>query len=126
MDIFDIGEIKTKLNLFLKRFKSCAADKRARNYFRLYVSGLISNLPRKIAKPSRCNASMDVPLDDLLLTAFSRWRVERSFQDTKQKIGLDHYEGRNYQGLIRHLLLCSLAYYCSSDVSKTLAFRRLL
>jgi SRSO17 transposase len=57
------------------------------------------------------NASQDVPLDDLLLTAFSRWRVERTFQDSKQKLGLDHYEGRSYTGLIRHLLLCSLAYY---------------
>ena len=57
------------------------------------------------------NASKDVSLDDLLLTAFCRWRVERSFQDTKQKLGLGDYEGRNGQGLIRHLLLCSLMYY---------------
>jgi FOG: Transposase len=56
------------------------------------------------------NASQDAPFDDLLLAAFSRWRVERTFQDSKQKLGLDHYEGRNYTGLIRHLLLCSLAY----------------
>ena len=57
------------------------------------------------------NAPADVSLDDLLLVAFSRWRVERSFQDTKQKLGLGHYEGRNYQGLIRHLLLCTVTYY---------------
>ncbi len=47
----------------------------------------------------------------LALAAFSRWRVERSFQDGKQKLGMDHYEGRTYAGLIRPLLLCSLAYY---------------
>jgi SRSO17 transposase len=57
------------------------------------------------------NAPEDVPLDDLLLVAFSRWRVERSFQDTKQKLGLGDYEGRCYTGLLRHLLLCSLSYY---------------
>jgi SRSO17 transposase len=56
-------------------------------------------------------APAEVPLDNLLLAGFSRWRVERSFQDTKQKLGLGDYEGRCYTGLIRHLLLCSLAYY---------------
>jgi SRSO17 transposase len=57
------------------------------------------------------NASAEEPLDNLLLAGFSRWRVERSFQDTKQKLGLGDYEGRCYTGLLRHLLLCSLAYY---------------
>ena len=51
------------------------------------------------------NASSDVPLDNLLLAGFSRWRVERSFQDTKQKLGLGDFEGRTYTGLLRHLLI---------------------
>ena len=78
---------------------------------RLIVARNVMNEKEEEIKFFVSNASMDVPLDDLLLTAFRRWRVERSFQDTKQKLGLDHYEGRNYQGLIRHLLLCSLTYY---------------
>jgi SRSO17 transposase len=57
------------------------------------------------------NAPADEPLDHLLLAGFSRWRVERSFQDTKQKLGLGDYEGRCYTGLMRHLLLCTLSYY---------------
>jgi SRSO17 transposase len=61
------------------------------------------------------NTPEDTPIDDLLLAAFSRWRVERSFEDTKQKLGLGHYEGRHYTGLIRHLLLCSLLYYFLQD-----------
>jgi len=60
MDLFDIGEIKTKLTLFLKRFKSCAADKRARNYFRLYTAGLISNLPRKNCEAIALQAEVPV------------------------------------------------------------------
>ena len=57
------------------------------------------------------NAPAEEPLDHLLLAGFSRWRVERSFQDTKQKLGLGDYEGRCYTGLVRHLLLSSLSYY---------------
>jgi SRSO17 transposase len=38
----------------------------------------------------------------LLLVAFSRWRIERCFEDSKTELGLDHYEGRNYEGMMRH------------------------
>jgi len=78
---------------------------------RLIVARNVMNEKEEEIKFFVSNAPADVSLDDLLLTAFSRWRVERSFQDTKQKLGLGDYEGRNYQGLIRHLLLCSLTYY---------------
>ena len=36
---------------------------------------------------------------------FSRWRVERCFEDQKSEIGLDQYEGRRYRGLKRHMIL---------------------
>jgi len=78
---------------------------------RLIVARNVMNEEEEEIKYFVSNAPTDVSLDDLLLVAFSRWRIERSFQDTKQKLGLDHYEGRNYQGLIRHLLLCAVTYY---------------
>jgi SRSO17 transposase len=34
------------------------------------------------------------PIATLVDTAKLRWRIERDFQDLKQEIGLDHYEGR--------------------------------
>jgi len=79
--------------------------------FRLIVARNVMNEQSEEIKYFVSNASAEVPLDHLLLAGFSRWRVERSFQDTKQKLGLGDYEGRCYTGLIRHLLLCSLAYY---------------
>jgi SRSO17 transposase len=78
---------------------------------RLIVARNVMNEREGESKYFVSNAPAEIPLDNLLLAAFSRWRVERSLQDTKQKLGLDHYEGRNYQGLIRHLLLCSVTYY---------------
>ncbi len=56
------------------------------------------------------NAPEETPVTTLLLVAFSRWRVERCFQDQKQDIGLDAWEGRRYLGLKRHLILSSISY----------------
>ncbi len=56
------------------------------------------------------NAPAETSVGQLLLVAFSRWRVERCFQDQKQDIGLDAWEGRRYIGLKRHLILSSVSY----------------
>jgi len=60
MDLFDIAEFRTKLRQFLNRFQSCAADKRARDYFRMYTTGLISNLPRKNCETIALQANVPV------------------------------------------------------------------
>jgi SRSO17 transposase len=52
------------------------------------------------------NASADAPLERLLRIAFMRWNVEHGFRVSKTEIGFDHYEGRNYTGMMRHMLLC--------------------
>jgi len=56
------------------------------------------------------NAPADTSVETMLLVAFSRWRVERCFQDQKQEIGLDQWEGRHYLGLKRHLILSCVSY----------------
>jgi SRSO17 transposase len=56
------------------------------------------------------NAEEGTPIRHLLLVAFSRWRIERCFEDQKGEVGLDHYEGRRWLGLQRHLVLSSLSY----------------
>jgi SRSO17 transposase len=39
-----------------------------------------------------------------------RWRIERDYQELKQKIGLGHYEGRGWTGFHHHGTLCIAAY----------------
>jgi SRSO17 transposase len=56
------------------------------------------------------NAPDDTPTATLLRVALTRHRVERCFQDQKSELGLDHYEGRTYTGLIRHLYLTLVSY----------------
>ena len=56
------------------------------------------------------NAPPETGVGTLLLVAFSRWRVERCFEDQKSEIGLDQYEGRRYLGLKRHLIISCVSY----------------
>lgn len=56
----------------------------------------------------------------LLQVAFTRWRVERCFQDDKREVGLDHYEGRRYIGLKRHLILSAVSLLFLSQLNQQL------
>ena len=50
------------------------------------------------------------PIAALVDTTKLRWRIERDFQDLKQEIGLDHYEGRGWRGFHHHAALSIAAY----------------
>jgi SRSO17 transposase len=39
-----------------------------------------------------------------------RWMVEQGYQQMKEELGLDHFEGRSWQGFHRHATLVMLAY----------------
>jgi SRSO17 transposase len=56
------------------------------------------------------NAPAETRVEVLLLVAFSRWRIERCFEDQKGEVGLDHFEGRRWLGLQRHLVLSAVSY----------------
>lgn len=47
----------------------------------------------------------DEPLSRVLRVAFRRATVEYRFRVAKSEAGLTHYEGRQYVGLLRHLIL---------------------
>ena len=56
------------------------------------------------------NAAPQTPVATMLLVGFSRWHVERCFEDQKGEVGLDHYEGRRYLGLKRHLMISAVSF----------------
>jgi SRSO17 transposase len=52
----------------------------------------------------------DTPLERLVQLAHARWTIEQFYEDAKGECGLDHYQGRRWDGLHRHLALVMLAY----------------
>ena len=56
------------------------------------------------------NAPAGVPIERLLHVAFSRWHVERIFQDEKDQLGLDQFECRRYVAVVRHLILTAISH----------------
>ena len=51
-----------------------------------------------------------MPTRGLIRLAKLRWRVERDYQEMKQEIGLDHFEGRTWRGFHHHAALCAAAH----------------
>jgi SRSO17 transposase len=56
------------------------------------------------------NAPESTACETLLLVAFSRWRIERMFEDSKTELGMDHFEVRKYLSIQRHLVLTCVSH----------------
>ncbi len=56
------------------------------------------------------NAPAAVSVETLLRVAFSRWRIERMFEDSKDELGIDHFEVRKYLSIQRHLILTCVSH----------------
>ena len=56
------------------------------------------------------NLPAGTALRTLAATIKARWICEQAHQQLKEELGLDHFEGRSWQGLHRHSLMTMIAY----------------
>lgn len=66
------------------------------------------------------NAPSEFALKELLAVAFSRWHIEKLYQEGKGEVGMDHVEVRNYTSLIRHLVLTHVSIYFLAEQTEIL------
>lgn len=66
------------------------------------------------------NAPDSVPVKVLLTVAFSRWNIERNFEDAKGEVGLDHFEVRQYRAILRHLTISNVSLLFLAEQTKRL------
>src|SRR3954464_11750176 len=74
---------------------------------------LLIEWPDNEAEPTKYWLSTlpaDTALPDLVAAAKGRRRIERDYEELKQEIGLNHYEGRGWRGFHHHATLCIAAY----------------
>jgi len=46
----------------------------------------------------------------MVALAHQRWAIEQQYQELKDELGLDHFEGRSFPGWHRHVVLTAVAY----------------
>jgi len=74
---------------------------------------LLLEWPRGEPEPTKyflCDLPKNYPLRRLVRTVKSRWKIEQDYQQLKEELGLDHYEGRNWTGWHHHVTLVMLAH----------------
>lgn len=71
---------------------------------------LIERLSDGTVKYYLSNAGRRASVRQLITWAHERWKVEQGYQQLKEELGLDHFEGRSWRGLHHHLTLCFMAY----------------
>jgi len=74
---------------------------------------LVIEWPRTEAAPIKYWLSTLPPTAtraELVQLAMLRWRIERDYQELKDELGLDHFEGRGWRGFHHHASLCIAAY----------------
>ena len=74
---------------------------------------LLCERPKSEDKPPKywlSSLPSSTSLRGLVSNAKLRWRVERDYQELKQEVGLDHFEGRSWRGFHHHATLCAVAH----------------
>jgi len=67
-----------------------------------------------------CPGSGGVTLEWLLWIGFSRWPIERCFEQAKNELGMDHFEVRGWRSIHRHLYLTQLSHLFCARVHQQL------
>ncbi len=87
--------------------------RRATRGGQLPVRWLVAEWPDSEPEPIKywlASLPETTPLEQLVGLAKLRWRVEHDYRELKDALGLDHFEGRSWQGWHHHVTLVSVAH----------------
>jgi SRSO17 transposase len=99
--------------VFLRVRPASQVHRRAASFEDLPVRWLIAEWPPNQPEPTRywlSNLPANTPHRTLVQSAKLRWRIEHDYREIKTGLGLDHYEGRTWQGWHHHTTLVCTAH----------------
>lgn len=102
--------------MMASRFAAVRVRAAHRDYYRREPrpeEWLLIEWPAKETEPTKywlSTLAPTTPISELVRQAKERWHIERDYQELKDELGLDHYEGRNWRGFHHHASLCIAAY----------------
>jgi SRSO17 transposase len=79
----------------------------------LPIRWLLAQWPEEQDAPTDfwlANLPPDTSIEKLVCLAKLRWRIEQDYRELKDALGLDHFEGRSYNGWHHHVTLVSVAH----------------
>jgi SRSO17 transposase len=62
------------------------------------------------------NAPSDISEEELHEAATLRWPIEQCFEECKTFLGMGHFEGRTYNGILRHWLFVMIAHFFTTSL----------
>jgi SRSO17 transposase len=74
---------------------------------------LLVEWPEEEKEPTKyffCDLPSSYTLRRLVRVAKCRWKIEQDYHQLKEELGLDHYEGRNWQGWHHHVTMVMLGH----------------
>jgi SRSO17 transposase len=77
------------------------------------IEWLLIEWPKDEKEPTKywfSTVPKKVKIEEIVQLAKIRWRIERDYQELKDELGLDHYEGRSWRGFHHHGVLCIAAH----------------
>ena len=77
---------------------------------RIMVAGGMAGVEKEPIKYFFCNLPETYTLRRLVRLAKCRWKIEQDYQQLKEELGLDHYEGRSWIGWHHHTTLVMMAH----------------
>lgn len=83
---------------------------------------LLAEWPKDEDKPTKfwfSNLPEDTTLHQLVYMAKIRWWIEQNYQQLKEELGLDHFEGRSWLGWHHHVTMTMIAFgFLASEMAR--------
>jgi len=123
---FDGSKGKRNLDVKIIRCFSCRKDSKNKPYKYEEIWLYIKRQPNGDTRYHLSNAPGDIPKAELHEASTLRWPIEQCFEECKSNLGMADFEGRSYNGFLRHLLFVMIAHFFTTSLRldlKKKAFR---